>query len=103
MPLKHTTETFLVFLLGIVILIVGLLLPTLPDLPAGAVPWTILFVLTLLYPLSLFFLFRNRRADHALRLLHWFPAAMMLVWITIYVLGMRAFTTWKLKFDLEKA
>lgn len=88
MPLKHTTETFLVFLLGIVILIVGLLLPTLPDLPAGAVPWTILFVLTLLYPLSLFFLFRNRRADHAFRLLHWFPAAMMLVWLGLQIVAL---------------
>ncbi|MDD4628350.1 MAG: hypothetical protein PHE68_03065 [Candidatus Peribacteraceae bacterium] len=81
MPLKHTTETFLVFLLGVVILLTGVLLSTLPDLPAGAVPWAILFVLALIYPLIFLFLFRSRRADHSFRLLHWFPALMLLVWL----------------------
>ena len=85
MPLKHATETFLIFLLGVVILVTGILLSTLPDLPAGAVPWAILFVLALLYPLSLFLLFRNRRADHAFRLLHWYPALMLLVWLGLEV------------------
>lgn len=88
MPLKHTTETFLVFLLGVVILLTGILLPTLPDLPAGAVPWAILFVLSVLYPLSLFALFRRRRADHAFRLLHWFPALMLLLWLGIEVVAL---------------
>lgn len=90
MPLKHATETFLVFLLGFVILLVGFLLPTLPDLPAGAVPWAILFLLAILYPLSLFFLFRHRRADHSFRLLHWYPALMLLVW-----LGCELLALWK--------
>ncbi|MDO8468306.1 MAG: hypothetical protein Q7S29_00930 [Candidatus Peribacter sp.] len=88
MPLKHATETFLVFLLGVVILLTGLLLPTLPDLPAGAVPWAILFALSVLYPLSLFALFRRRRADHAFRLLHWFPALMLLLWLAIEVVAL---------------
>ncbi|MFH0851402.1 MAG: hypothetical protein V1876_01500 [Candidatus Peregrinibacteria bacterium] len=88
MPLKHATETFLVFLLGVVILLTGLLLPTLPDLPAGAVPWAILFALSILYPLSLFALFRRRRADHAFRLLHWIPALMLLLWLAIEVVAL---------------
>lgn len=88
MPLKHTTETFLIFLLGVVILLTGIILPTLPDLPAGAVPWAILFVLALLYPLSLFFLFRSRRADHALRLLHWVPAVMLLCWLALQIVAL---------------
>lgn len=88
MPLKHATETFLVFLLGVVILLTGLLLPTLPDLPAGAIPWAILFALSVLYPLSLFALFRRRRADHAFRLLHWFPALMLLLWLGIEIVAL---------------
>ncbi|MDD5041331.1 MAG: hypothetical protein PHX87_03610 [Candidatus Peribacteraceae bacterium] len=88
MPLKHATETFLVFLLGVVILLTGLLLPTLPDLPAGALPWAILFAISVLYPLSLFALFRRRRADHAFRLLHWFPALMLLLWMGIEVVAL---------------
>ncbi|ALM09946.1 MAG TPA: hypothetical protein DEB30_02780 [Candidatus Peribacter riflensis] len=88
MPLKHATETFLVFLLGAVILLTGLLLTTLPDLPAGAVPWTILFVLSILYPLALFALFRRRRADHAFRLLHWFPALMLLLWLGVEIVAL---------------
>ena len=88
MPLKHATETFLVFLLGAVILLTGLLLSTLPDLPAGAVPWTILFVLSILYPLALFALFRRRRADHAFRLLHWFPALMLLLWLGVEIVAL---------------
>ncbi|MDD4287354.1 MAG: hypothetical protein PHO20_05155 [Candidatus Peribacteraceae bacterium] len=88
MPLKHATETFLVFLLGVVILLTGLLLPTLPDLPAGAVPWAILFALSVVYPLSLFALFRRRRADHAFRLLHWIPALMLLLWLGIEIVSL---------------
>lgn len=89
MPLKHTTETFFVFLLGVLILVTGILLPTLPDLPAGAVPFSILFVLAVLYPLSLHFLFRRRRADHAFRLLHWFPAVMLLIWLSIQLVALQ--------------
>jgi hypothetical protein len=88
MPLKHATETFLVFLLGVVILVAGLLLPTLPDLPAGAVPWAILFVIAILYPMALFFLFRRRRADRTFRLLHWFPALMLLLWLGLEVIAL---------------
>lgn len=89
MPLKHTTETFFVFLLGVLILVTGIAIATLPDLPAGAVPFSILFVLAILYPLSLHFLYRRRRADHAFRLLHWFPAVMLLLWLSIELISLQ--------------
>ncbi|MEI8230928.1 MAG: hypothetical protein WCG83_07390 [Candidatus Peregrinibacteria bacterium] len=88
MPLKHTTETFLIFLLGVAILVTGILIPTLPDLPAGAVPWAFLFILALLYPVALFLLFRSRRADHIFRVLHWYPAAMLLVWLILEIVAL---------------
>ncbi|MDD5623891.1 MAG: hypothetical protein PHI23_04250 [Candidatus Peribacteraceae bacterium] len=91
MPLKHTTETFLVFLLGVVILLTGLLITTLPDLPAGALPWGVLFVCALLYPLILLLLFRRHRADHSFRLLHWFPAGMLLIWLLLQLLALSKF------------
>ncbi len=83
MPLKHFTETFLVVLLGAVIVCTGLLIATLPDLPEGALPWAVLFVLSLVYPLSLYSLFQARRADNLFRNLHWFPALMLLIWLAL--------------------
>lgn len=104
MPLKHFTETFLVVLLGVIIALTGLIVSTLPPLPMGAIPWVIVFVLSVIYPLALTPLFQQRRADNAFRLLHWFPAVMLLVWlafelIAIYVspaagLGAAASYTW---------
>lgn len=81
MPLKHFTETFLVVLLGVVIAATGLLTASLPHLPQGALPWSVLFVLALIYPLSLYSLFQRRRADNFFRRLHWFPAFILLVWL----------------------
>src|SRR3989338_4009325 len=81
MPLKHFTETFLVVLLGAVIALTGLLAATLPPLPEGALPWGVLFVLSIIYPLLLLPLFQRRRADNSFRLLHWFPAMLLLVWL----------------------
>lgn len=83
MPLKHFTETFLVVVLGAVIALTGLLVSTLPDLPDGALPWAVIFVLTVIYPLSLHSLFQRRRADNLFRNLHWFPAAIALVWLLL--------------------
>jgi len=104
MPLKHFTETFLVILLGVIIALTGLLISTLPPLPMGAIPWVIVFILSVIYPLVLTPLFQQRRADNAFRLLHWFPAVMLLVWlgfqlIALYVspaagLGAAASYTW---------
>ncbi len=81
MPLKHHTETFLVFLLGAVMSLTGLLIATLPPLPEGIVPFGTLLLLAFLYPLILLPLFRKRRADYAFRLLHWVPTLMLLLWL----------------------
>lgn len=83
MPLKHFTETFLVVVLGVVVALTGLLTATLPPLPQGALPWTVLFVLSVIYPLSLHSLFQKRRADNFFRKLHWIPAAILLVWLAL--------------------
>lgn len=83
MPLKHFTETFLVVLLGAIIALTGLLTASLPHLPEGALPWVVLFALTLVYPLVLLPMFRLRRADTFFRNLHWFPALMLLVWLAL--------------------
>jgi len=83
MPLKHFTETFLIVVLGAIIALTGLLVATLPPLPHGALPWVILFVLSVAYPLSLHSMFQKRRADNLFRNLHWFPAAMLLAWLLI--------------------
>ncbi len=83
MPLKHHLETFLVFVLGVVMVVTGILLSTLPTLPKGALPWGILFVLTVIYPLTLSRLFKKRRADYSFRILHWIPALMLLLWLAV--------------------
>lgn len=83
MPLKHFTETFLVVVLGAVIALTGLLTATLPNLPEGALPWAVLFILSVIYPLSLYSLFQRRRADNTFRNLHWFPAGMLLIWLVL--------------------
>jgi len=102
MPLKHFTETFLIVVLGAVILFTGLLTASLPDLPNGALPWVILFVLSIVYPLSLHSMFQKRRADNFFRKLHWFPSIMLLVWLALQVSALTgvialtyvAFYTW---------
>ncbi|PIQ76614.1 hypothetical protein COU78_02820 [Candidatus Peregrinibacteria bacterium CG10_big_fil_rev_8_21_14_0_10_49_24] len=83
MPLKHTTETLLVFLLAAVMVAVGIVIPTLVALPTGIVPWAVAFVLAVAYPLSLSRLFRTNRADYAFRMLHWAPAALLLLWLLL--------------------
>ena len=83
MPLKHFTETFLVVFLGAVVALTGLLIATLPNLPDGALPWAALFVLSVVYPLSLYSLFQRRRADNTFRNLHWLPAGILLVWLLL--------------------
>jgi len=83
MPLKHTTETFFVFLLGVVIALTGILLATLPSLPDGVLPAGLLGLITIVYPLILSPMFRKNRADHLFRMLHWFPFMMVLIWFVI--------------------
>lgn len=86
MPLRHSTETALLFILGLAIALAGLLVATLPMLPGGILPWAVLLAIAVAYPVLLTPLFRARRADTPLRWMHWFPAAMLLVWFFIEVL-----------------
>lgn len=88
MPLKHATETFLVLLLGVMILVTGLLLSTLPDLPLGILPWLLLFILSLIYPIALLPFLKSNRADYSFRWLHWTPAIMLLLWIILQFLSL---------------
>lgn len=88
MPLKHTTETLLVFLLGAALALTGIIIPTLAELPVGIVPWAIAFVVAVIYPLSLSRLFRVNRADYAFRLIHWAPAVLLLLWLGLQGLSL---------------
>jgi len=88
MPLKHATETLFVFLLGLVIVLTGFFVANLPLLPEGIWAWSLLFVLTLIYPLALSPLFRRDRADYSFRLLHWVPMAMLLLWFALQSLAL---------------
>ncbi len=83
MPLKHTTETFLMFLLVSVMVVTGMLMQTLPDLPSSLLPWALLFAISALYPILLSSLFRRNRADNFFRLLHWVPAGLLLLWMIL--------------------
>lgn len=86
MPLKHATETFLIVVLAVAVIVTGMVMQTLVSLPEGIVPWAILFVIASLYPLLLGKLFRENRADYAFRLLHFVPAIMLLVWLLLQAL-----------------
>jgi len=87
MPLKHATETVLVFVLALVIAIFGVLAATLPPLPQGGLPWVVLVAIAVLYPLSLTHLFKKNRADYAFRWLHWFPVLILLLWLIIEIVA----------------
>ena len=87
MPLKHATETVLVFVLGLVIAIFGVLTATLPPLPQGGLPWVVLLAIAVLYPLSLTHLFKKNRADYAFRWLHWFPVLILILWLIIEIIA----------------
>ena len=86
MPLKHATETLLVIVLGIAVAATGILISTLPALPEGGLPFAILLLAAIAYPLSLMRVFKNNRADYAFRWMHWYPALMLAVWISIEML-----------------
>ena len=88
-PLKHHTETALMLLLGLAIALTGFVCSLLPAFPAGALYWSILFALTVLYPLVLSSFFRSNRADYEFRLLHWLPALMTVLWLLFELLSYR--------------
>ena len=89
MPLKHLTETFLILLLGLVILLTGVALDTLPLLPEGALPWAIAFAISLLYALVFYPVLKKNRAEYSFRVLHFVPAGMLVLWLVIQLIALR--------------
>src|SRR5438552_2256650 len=87
MPLKHSTETTLIVILAIVTMLTGVACAVLPPPTAQPIPWAILFVATIAYPLALEPFFRQRRADYAFRLLHLAPALMLILWLALTLLA----------------
>lgn len=81
MPLKHTTETVLVTVLALAIVVAGVVTAALPPLSVSVWPWTVAFALAVIYPLAVYPLLKSRRADYPFRALHAYPAFMLLVWL----------------------
>lgn len=87
MPLKHATETLLTAILALAIIAAGILAALLPALPGGILPWSLALFASIAYPVALYPLFRERRADYPFRVLHFLPAVILL---TRLVLGLLA-------------
>lgn len=87
MPLKHSTETLLVFLLGFCIALAGAASSLLPSVSIAPLPWAILFFLSVVYPLALYPMLRDRRADYEFRALHFVPALVLMVWLLLDLLS----------------
>ncbi len=79
MPLKHRSETLLFFVLAASIALFGVALGVIPSPRSALAPFTLLFVLSMLYPLALQSYLRIHRADYELRVLHYYPVAMVLL------------------------
>lgn len=89
MPLKHHTETAYLLVLAIAIAVAGIAASLLPKLPAGLPYWLGLLFLSAVYPLILTRTFRENRADYEFRMLHWFPAAIFVLWGVLEMLSPR--------------
>lgn len=87
MPLKHDTETLLVFLLGVTVALAGVLASFLPPLSVSVIPWAVAFAGAIAYPLALYPLLKNRRADYEFRLLHFGPAVVLFIWLVLELLA----------------
>ena len=103
MPLKHRTETRLIVLLALMVVLAGIVTASLPDLPGGFVPWALTFAVSCGYPLVLYPMLKSNRADYEFRLLHWVPATIVLLWLAVQVLAfsvlnMPALAGWYTKF-----
>jgi hypothetical protein len=83
MPLKHDTETWLVFLLGLLTVVAGIVCVFLPPVSVALWPWAVAFALSLVYPFALYPYLKERRADNPFRLLHFAPAAVLLLWLIV--------------------
>src|SRR3989344_1838018 len=97
MPLKHTKETFLLLLLGVLFGVTGISAHLLPPLPEGAILWGGLWILTLLYPLLLYPYLRYHRADYLFRILHFLPATLVVLWL-LFALIAFAIPSWEVAF-----
>ncbi|MBI3336524.1 hypothetical protein HYZ98_03085 [Candidatus Peregrinibacteria bacterium] len=85
MPLKHSTETLLIVVLGILFFITGAILDILPSLPEGTVLWGVAWAGSVAYPLLLYPVLKERRADYPFRVLHFVPMGMLLLWLILEI------------------
>jgi len=83
MPLKHDTETALVFFLGLIVALAGAAAAFLPPVSVNVFPWVIAFAVSLAYPLMLYPMLKDRRADYEFRGLHFVPALILLLWLLL--------------------
>jgi len=81
MPLKHDTETWLIFLLGFLTVLAGIVCVFLPPVSVLLWPWALAFIVSLIYPFALYPYLKSRRADNPFRLLHFAPAVILLLWL----------------------
>lgn len=87
MPLKHHTETTLVGVLGAAMALAGAAIAVLSWVASPWLLWIAAFFVSLAYPLALYPHFRERRADYEFRLLHFAPAAFLLLWLALTVVA----------------
>ena len=87
MPLKHSTETTLVVVLGLAMALAGVAVAVLSLVSAPWLLWIAAFFISLAYPLVLYPHFRERRADYEFRILHFAPAFVLLTWLVLTVLA----------------
>lgn len=86
MPLKHDAETALVLVLGFMIALAGAVAAFLPPLSVSVLPWAIAFAVAIIYPLALYPMMKENRADHEFRALHFVPALVLFVWMLLDLL-----------------
>lgn len=86
MPLKHDTETSMVVVLGLLIALSGAIVTFLPPVSVSVWPWAIAFAASVVYPLALYPMMKERRADHEFRALHFVPAIILLLWLALDLL-----------------
>lgn len=80
MPLKHSTETFLIAVLVVLIVLAGLVVRVLWMLGTSMLLWWAApLIITLLYPLLLHPLLKSSRAEYSLRALHFAPFLIVLI------------------------
>ncbi len=79
----------MLLVLAVVTVVTGVLVSVLPPLPGGWLPWGVLFVVTMAYPLALYAYLRRNRAEYTFRLLHFLPAGIATLWLILELLVQR--------------